>query len=233
MAMSEVIAVIPARGGSKGIPHKNVADLGGRPLLTWTIDAARQSGVIDRIVVSSDDDTILEVAVGAGAEADRRSDALAEDHVHSVHVVLDLLERQGRAGYRPDVVVMLLPTSPFRRPEHVAGAVGRFLDVRPPAVISVTELDKQLIHLRTVDEDGRLQPLASAGELTAQRQGQPSLYGLNGSIYVARPDKLLSARTFHMPGAIAYVMDANASVDINEPADLEHARRLLEAGAIA
>lgn len=231
--MTEILGVVPARGGSKGIPGKNIADLGGRPLLNWTVETALRSGVLDRLVVSSDDRHILTVAAEAGAETDARSPALAADHVHAVHVVLDLLERLGADGYRPDVVVMLLPTSPFRGVSDLRGAVERFLSECPPAVISVTELDKQLIHLRTMDEAGALHAMVAPEAMTAQRQEQPPLYGLNGSIYVARPETVLSARTFHVPGAQGYVMDASASVDINEPADLAHARRLIDTGVVA
>ena len=230
--MTEILAVVPARGGSKAIPGKNLIDLGGRPLLTWTIAAAEESGMFDRLIVSSDEDDILAVAATAGAETDCRDRELAADHVHAVHVIVDILERQGEAGYRPDVVVMLLPTSPFRRAEDVRSAVTRFLDERPPAVISVAELDKQLIHLRTIDEHGRLQALAPPDALTANRQGQPPLYGLNGSIYVAGPETVLSARTFHVPGAVGHVMSAIASVDINEASDLRYARRLLSEGLV-
>ncbi|MGI9604001.1 MAG: cytidylyltransferase domain-containing protein [Acidimicrobiales bacterium] len=230
--MAEILGVIPARGGSKGIPGKNIIDLGGRPLVTWTIAAALETGVFDRLIVSSDDPDILSVSAQAGTEVDRRAEGLAADHVHAVHVVLDLLERLGAEGYRPDVVVMLLPTSPFRRAADVVGAIDRFLEDRPPAVISVTELDKQLIHLRTIDAAGRLQALVPPEAMTAQRQEQPPLYGLNGSIYVARPETVLSARTFHVADAVGHVMDATSSVDINEPADLDHARRLIETGVV-
>lgn len=222
-----VFAVVPARGGSKGIPGKNLVDLGGKPLLQWTIDAALDSGVIDRVMVSSDDDAILASAEQGGAVAVPRTASLAEDHVHAVHPVLDLLEELGRAGDRPDRVVMLLPTSPFRTAEHITEAVALHVSHNPPSVISVTELDKQIIHLRYIDEGGTLEPLAPFEELTAQRQEQRSMYGLNGSIYVADVAQLLSARTFHVPGAMAYVMPAAASIDINEPEDLAAARQLL------
>ncbi len=225
--MTEILAVVPARGGSKGIPGKNLIDLGGRPLLEWTLDAARESGVIDRTIVSSDDPAIRDAATRHGVEGWARSEALADDHVHAVHVVIDVLERAGADGYRPDLVVMLLPTSPFRTPGQIRGAVERFQLEVPPAVISVTELDKQLIHLRTMTPDGTLEALAPEAALTANRQEQPPLYGLNGSIYVAAPETVLSARTFHVPGAIGYVMPARSSVDINEPADLDYARLLL------
>lgn len=228
-----VVAVIPARGGSKGIPGKNLIDLGGKPLIQWTIDAATDSGAIDQVMVSSDDNNILAAAERCGAIAAERPPALADDHVHAVHPVLDLLIELGQTGNRPDRVVMLLPTSPFRSARHIAEAVALHAAESPPSVISVTELDKQLIHLRYIDAQGALEPLAPFEELTAQRQEQRSMYGLNGSIYVADVATLLSERTFHVPGALAYVMPAFASVDINEPEDLATARRMLTTTELA
>lgn len=218
------LVVIPARGGSKGIPRKNLADLGGRPLLAWTIDAALRSGVVDRVLVSSDDEEILSVATTYGAGGHRRSSALAQDEVHSVNVVLEVLDR---AEQSPDRVLMLLPTSPFRAPQDIVGAVALFDDRRPPAVVSVTAMDKSLIHLRHLDDSGRLEPLAPYDQLTGQRQEQRPLYLLNGSIYVSTPQELQRNGTFHVRGALGYVMPQERSVDIDSPADLAAARSRL------
>ncbi len=224
------IAIIPARGGSKAILRKNLVDLGGKPLIAWTIDAAHSAGV--QPVVSSEDDEILAVAEAHGAETIRRPDSLAEDSVHAVHVVLDVLDRFERDGRSVGVVLMLLPTSPFRTAEHIREAVELFEAERPPAVISVEALDKQLIHLRQIADDGSLVPFLGWDKLTAQRQEQPPLYGLNGSIYVAHAAELRRNRTFHVPGALALVMPSEASVDINEPSDLAYARYLLETNSL-
>ena len=222
-----VVAVVPARGGSKGIPGKNTVELGGRPLLVWTVDAALRSGVCDRVIVSSDDEEILTVAERAGAERWLRDVGLGDDHVHAVHPVLEVVEALGQRGEHPGLVLMLLPTSPFRSPEHIAEAVALYRKTRPPSVISVTRLDKQLIHLRNMSESGVLEPFAPFDQLTAQRQEQSPLFGLNGSIYVADAAQLLSSRTFHVPGAIGYEMATQASIDINEPEDLQYARTVL------
>lgn len=231
--MSGVTAVVPARGGSRGVPRKNLVDLGGRPLLWWTLETARRSGVVTRLIVSSDDEEILESAVACGVEAEthRRPTELGHHDVHAVHVVLEVLEVL-TDDQLPDVVMMLLPTSPFRRPEDVATAVRLLAEAEPPAVISVTELDKQLIHLRTFEEN-ELVPFLPWEQLTAQRQDQPPLYGLNGSVYAARPEVLRQHGTFHVPGAHGFVMPRTASVDINDPVDLVVARALLEQGMVA
>lgn len=219
------ISIIPARGGSKAIRRKNLVDLGGKPLIGWTIDAALEAGT--RAIVSSEDDEILAAAAKLGAETIRRPPRLATDDVHAVHVVLDALRGLEANGDPADLVLMLLPTSPFRKAEHIRSAIDLFLDKHPPSVISVQEMDKQIIHLREIDEDGVLAPLADWSVLTAQRQEQSPLFGLNGSIYVSQAQQLLQMGTFHVPGALATIMPASASVDINEPADLAYAKYLL------
>lgn len=223
------IAIVPARGGSKAIPRKNLVDLGGRPLIAWTIQAALDAGI--RPIVTSDDDEILAAAADCGAETLRRPSRLAEDSVHAVHAVLDSIDQLEKAGEQLDVVLMLLPTSPFRTAEQIRAALQLFLKKAPPAVISVEALDKQLIHLRQIDADGALVPFLGWDELTAQRQDQPPLYGLNGSIYVAQCAVLQKNGTFHVPGALASVMPPESSIDINEPADLDYARYLLSKAA--
>ena len=219
------VAVVPARGGSKGIPRKNLADLGGRPLLQWTIDAATASGVVDRTIVTSDDDEILDLAAACGATPHRRPDELATDDVHAVHAVVEVLRSRELADGE---VVMLLPTSPLRTPDDIAGAHGRFAAAAPPAVISVVRLDLHLHHLRLMDDAGALEALVPWDQATTQRQGKAPLFALNGSVYVSRADRLLRDGTFHVPGALGYEMAPSHSVDIDAPEDLERARRLVE-----
>lgn len=224
--MSEVLAVIPARGGSKGIPGKNLIELGGRPLLDWTVEAALAATAVDEVVVTSDDGAVLARARELGVTAHRRPDRLARDEVHAVHAVLEVLgTRPGSA--RPGTALMLLPTSPFRRAEDIDGAVDLLASTGAPAIISVVPLDKQLVHLRAIGPDGSLQAFVDQGQVNAQRQDQPPLYGLNGSVYVMGVEDLLAAGSFHVPGARPWVMTPETSVDINEPVDLERARRMI------
>jgi CMP-N-acetylneuraminic acid synthetase len=226
---SGVICVIPARGGSKGIPGKNLIDFGGKPLLAWSIDVALQSGVIDRVIVSTDSEDIAEAARVAGAEVPFiRPPELANDAVHSVHVVfhaLDWLEKD--EGGSPEGVMMLLPTRPLRRPEDVCNAVSLFRTNKAPSVVSVCDLGKYLTNLRFMRQ-GRLVMAVPGENRNAQRQGAEKLYGVNGSIFLARPDSLRRAGSFHMDETLGYVMDDLDSVDINSTEDLLFARRLLK-----
>lgn len=224
-----IVAIVPARGGSKGIPRKNLAPVGGRPMLAWTIEAALDSGVVDRVIVSTDDAQIAQAARDAGAQTPFiRPPDIARDDVHAVHVVLHaldwLLEHEGN---QPEGVMMLLPTSPLRQPEDVRGAVQLFDERRADAVISVADLGKYLTNLRYLHGE-QLEMVAPQEDRNAQRQGLKKLYGVNGSIFLARPPALRQAGTFHVENALGYVMDALHSIDINAAADLELVRQLFD-----
>src|SRR5262245_30486631 len=128
MGRPEVLALIPARGGSKGIPGKNLVALSGRPLLAYTCDAARESARITRIVVSTDSEAIASAAETFGATPLMRPEALAADDTPMIGVVRHALDALEASGYGPEIVVLLQPTSPLRRAEHIDGAVDLLID---------------------------------------------------------------------------------------------------------
>lgn len=228
--MTGVLAVIPARGGSKGIPKKNVVDLCGRPLICWTIEAALQATRVTRVVVSTDSDEIAATARAAGAEVPfKRSSAVAGDEVHATYTVLDALDRlEAAEGYVPDTVLMLLPTTPLRRAEHIDDAVA-LLDVdRHTTVVGVYRWNKYLTNLREV-RDSRLVPVISAGDYNVQRQSQQPLFVVNGAMFAAPSAILRRERTFHIERAIPYVMSTAHSIDINDEHDLADARATMGA----
>jgi CMP-N,N'-diacetyllegionaminic acid synthase len=216
------LAVIPARAESKGIPRKNLLPLGGRPLVAWSVSAALDAARIQRVVVSTDSEEIADVAQAAGAEVPfPRPAELAGDGVHAVHVVLHVLRRlRETEGYSPDVVVMLLPTAPLRRAAHIDEALELMLRDNGNAVVSVRALPCYPTNLRHIRE-GRLVALDPAEEPNAQRQQQEPLYAVNGAIFAARVPVLEAQRTFHVPDALAYVMPAAESVDVNSGEDVE------------
>ena len=229
MNRDEIICVIPARGGSKAIPGKNLVDLNGRPLLAWSITAALTSKAFSRVIVSTDSDAIASTARQWGAEVPFiRPSHLAQDEVHAVHVVLhvlDWLEQMERVA--PTGVMMLLPTGPLRRAADICCAVEMFRTRSASAVISVVDLGKYMTNLRYLDGD-RLERVAPQENPNAQRQGLRKLYSVNGSMFLAKPDLLRAAGTFHMDGALGYVMSPLHSIDINAPEDLSFARQVCE-----
>jgi len=227
---NEIVCIIPARGGSKGIPGKNLVNLGGKPLLAWSIEAARKSNVVARVIVSTDSEEIAKVARQWGAEVPcLRPNELANDDIHAIHVVLHMLEWLKREeAYVPAGAMMLLPTSPLRRASDIQGAAKLFHDHHASSVVSVVDLGKYMTNLRYLDGD-KLVRVAPEENPNAQRQGLKKLHSVNGSIFLARPDILQRAGTFHVDDALGFVMDTMHSIDINAPDDLALASKFCEA----
>ena len=218
-----VLALIPARGGSKGVPRKNVRDLGGRPLIAWTVAAARAARTVDRVVVSSDDGEIIAAACAAGGEAPFvRPAALAQDHSTSVEVALHALDALGGQW---DYLVLLQPTSPFRTAADIDACVTQCHRSGAAAAVTVTEPRDCPYHGLVVGEGGRLQALFPA-EISRRRQDLPATVRLNGAVFVIRPSALRDARTFLADGAVACPMPPERSLDIDTEFDFEVADRL-------
>jgi CMP-N-acetylneuraminic acid synthetase len=212
-----VAALIPARGGSKGIPRKNLTPLAGKPLVRWAIDAAREAQTVTRVVVSTDDD---EVAAAAGdVEVLRRPGELARDDTPMLDVIRHALEHVEPCN----VLVLLQPTSPLRRPEQIDEAVRLLLETGADTVVSVVEVPHRyeassLMELR----DGRL---VARSEPTT-RQAKERLYARNGpAILALRPSALGDG--LYDGNVVAYVMEEHDSLDIDTPHDLEVAEALL------
>lgn len=216
----DVLGLIPARGGSKGIPRKNLAPLAGRPLLAWTVAAARDSETVARAVVSTEDDDIATTARGLGAEVLRRPPALGADETPMRAVVDHALAELGL----PEVLVLLQPTSPLRRSQHIDEAVRLLLETGADSVLSVVEVPHRFApqSLMALDH-GRLAPL---GESAATRQDKQPVYARNGPAVLAlRPDRL--GDDLYGGDCRAYLMRREDSLDVDEPFDLELAEWLL------
>jgi N-acylneuraminate cytidylyltransferase/CMP-N,N'-diacetyllegionaminic acid synthase len=222
----EILCIIPARGGSKGIRNKNLVQLEGKPLLSWSIEGAIAAECIQRVLVCTDSEEIAETARSWGAEVPYiRPADLSGDDVHAVQVVLHALDWLARQeGYLPEAVMMLLPTSPLRLTTDIERAVDLLRSKRARSVVSVVNLGKHMTNLRYIEDDllVRVVPDTNPNE---QRQGQKQLFAVNGSIYLARPGVLQEAGTFHIDGAQPFVMDSVNSVDINCWDELELARK--------
>ena len=230
----EILGVIPARGGSKGIPRKNLALLGGRPLIAYTCDAARESRRLTRVMVSTDDAEIAAAARSYGVDAPfLRPPRLAADETPMVDVLVDLvatLEQHER--YTPDVLVLLQPTSPFRRAAHVDAAVALLESSGADCVVTVTEVPHQFTPTSLMRLDGdRLLP-AVAGEIPVRRQDKPRLFARNGPAVVAvRTPVLMAGRGLYGADTRGLVMSREESLDVDDRLDLEMAELLLAARA--
>lgn len=229
--MMRVLGLVPARGGSKGIPGKNLAVVAGRPLLAYTAAAARASTQLDRTIVSTDDAAIAAAAATMGLDAPfLRPSALAGDEVPMLPVLRHALAALDEAGDRFDVVVLLQPTSPLRRAEHIDAAVEALVSSGADSVVSVVEVPHQFnpVSVLRMDE-GRLCPYAEAPTV-ARRQDKPRLYARNGPAVLAVRRHALEAGSLYGDHSRPLVMSARDSLDVDDPWDLHIARLVLAEG---
>lgn len=217
-----ILAFIPARGGSKGIPHKNITPLAGKPLIQYTIDAAKQSRYIDYVLVSTDDEEIAAVARQCGAEVPfLRPPELAADTAKTIDAVLHAIGTLREAGETFDSLVLLQPTSPLRTAEDIDKAVETFYQNNRRPVVSVSEVIDHPILIRTIEqtpEGERLKPLLE-GSSTVRRQDMPPFYRVNGSIYINPVEEIRRTTSFN-DNPVPYVTAKDSSIDIDDPADL-------------
>jgi CMP-N-acetylneuraminic acid synthetase len=221
----EVLALIPARGGSRGLPHKNLAELAGRPLLAYTADCVNDCRTPLRAVLSTDDERIARLGVRLGLETPfRRPAELADDATPTLPVVQHALARlSADEGYRPEVVVVLQPTSPLRTGRHLDEALELFAAVACDSLLSLAPVESHPAWAWRV-EDGLAAPLKR--ERPPRRQELPPLYRPNGALYLTTPE-LLAADRLLGEAVAAYVMEPWESVDVDDDWDLAVAEAAL------
>lgn len=225
MKSDKVLALITARGGSKGLPRKNVLLAGGRPLVAWTVQAALKAEAVDRVILSSEDDEIIAVASAAGCEVPfRRPPELANDQASSMDVVIHALSEL--PGY--DYVVLLQPTSPLRTSCDIDAAFRSMLDNDAPACVSVTEVEQSPYWMYTLSGDDRLYSVLESQPNFSRRQDLPPVYVLNGAIYIAKIDWLLQTRSFLSPETVAYKMPKDRSLDIDDETDFQRFIQIID-----
>jgi CMP-N,N'-diacetyllegionaminic acid synthase len=230
-ASTNTMAVIPARGGSRSIPRKNLVLLGGRPLLTWSIDAARAVPAIGRIVVSTEDDAIAQVARHDGAEVDARPAALATDDAVVIDVLRELLARLTAAGELPRTVVLLEPTCPLRSPTDIVHCLDLLDDDAVDSVATFTSAALNPVRAWRLD---RQRPVTFIPDVNPwlPRQQLPPAYQLNGAVYAFRADRLKPETPSILFGnAAAVIMPPERSVDIDDGVDLMTAEAIIKGGS--
>lgn len=216
------LALIPARGGSKGIPRKNIRPIAGKPLIAWTIEAALAAQGVGRVVVSTEDEEIAAIARKWGAEVPfLRPDSLATDDAPGIAPVIHAIE--ALPGH--DDLILLQPTSPLRGSEHIAELLAFAAEREATSVVSVCEAGKHPAWMYGMDDEGRLHPLMAND--AARRQDLPAAYALNGAIYWIRTRELMRTRALVGPDTIGFPMDAESSADIDTPLDWRIAEFLL------
>lgn len=217
------LALIPARGGSRGIPRKNVRELGGKPLIAWTIEAALAAKGVERVVVSTEDEEIAAIARTWGAETPfMRPAELASDTAPGIAPVLHAVEQL--PGH--DSLVLLQPTSPLRSAVQIDALLEFAAEHQASSVVSVCEVEEHPAWMFRKAADETLAPYAALKE-AARRQDLPSLYSLNGAMYWVRTDWLRATGSLVGEGTRGFVMDAESSTDIDTMLDWRLAELLM------
>ncbi|EAH4957503.1 acylneuraminate cytidylyltransferase family protein [Campylobacter coli] len=218
------LAIIPARAGSKGIKNKNLVLLNDKPLLYYTINAAKNSKYIDKIVLSSDGDNILEYGKTQGIDTLKRPKELALDDTTSDKVVLHALK-----FYKDyENVILLQPTSPLRTSEHIDKAFEIFKNTNANSLISVCEYDNKILKAFMCDEKGNLKGICNNNYPFTPRQKLPKTYMSNGAIYILKTKDFLQNPSFLQENTKYFLMDEISSFDIDNLEDLEKAKRILK-----
>lgn len=220
------LAIIPARGGSKRLPRKNLLELNKKPLIAWSIQAATNSKYIDRVIVSSDDDEVLSVSQKFGAEVIKRPQELASDTA----TTFDALEHTiANIDKKYDFIILLQPTSPLRDEVHIDEAIELLMSREADAVISVCEMEHSPLWSNTLSESKSMKSFLNKNLLNRRSQDLDTYYRLNGAIYICKRDIFLEKQTFFIEDNIfAYEMEGKKSVDIDEELDFLFAKTLLE-----
>lgn len=230
-----VLGIITARGGSKGIPRKNIVPLAGKPLLAWTAEAALAS-LLTRIVLSSDDEEIAQVAREHGVDVPfMRPAELAQDDTPTIPVLQDVIRRLAEAGETYDAVFVLQPTNPLRRVTDIDGAIELLERTGADSVISFVDVgEKHPARMKHLDAEGRIVNPSFAEEFEGQRrQDLSKLYLREGSVYLTRTSVLMEQSSLQGHDCRAWLMPVDRACNIDEPWDLFLAEQILRYHALA
>ena len=218
------LAIIPARGGSKRLPRKNVLDLCGKPLIAYTIEAALKSKYIDKVIVSSDDEEILNISSNFGADIIKRPIDLANDTATTFDTIKHTIDNFEKYDY----IVLLQPTSPLRNEKHIDEAIELLEKKKADAIVSVCEMDHSPLWSNTLPKDGNMSNFLKDEILNKRSQDLEKYYRLNGAIYICKTEKLIENKSFLLKDNIfAYIMNRENSVDIDEEIDFKMVETLI------
>lgn len=229
----DILIIIPARGGSKGIPRKNIKPLNGKPLIYYAIDTARAITIDENICVSTDDNEIKSVVEAYGLKVPfLRPDKLSTDTAGTYEVLLHALDYFEKQGKHYDIVLLLQTTSPFRTAEQVNDALQLFDKEYVDMVVSVKECPANpYYNVFEEDLDGYLHVCKGDGNIF-RRQDAPKVYEYNGAIYIMDAEKLKTTHMHRMQKRVKYIMDAQSSFDLDTMQDWEMAEMVLKTSKI-
>ncbi len=220
----KILAIIPARGGSKGIPRKNLIEVGGKPLLAWTIEVGLQSRFIDRLILSSEAPEIRETAKKYGCEVPFiRPQELATDEATTANVVLHALNKL-EDSY--DYIVLLQPTSPLRTTQDIDSCIEECHKRDAPSCATVSATDNSPFWMYFLDPENHMQPIIETTIRPTRRQELPTAYALNGAVYVVQRELFQKTGNFITEDTIAHIMPKERALDIDTELDLNIFRYL-------
>lgn len=223
--MSKLLAIIPARGGSKGIPKKNIIPVNGKPLIAWTIESACLSNKIDHVIASSDDDEIIKVAKEWGCDAPfRRPKNISGDKASSIDVINHAITHFPDYDY----IALLQPTSPLRTEYDIDEAYSTMIRSGASSCTSVCLTDESPYLMHKIDNDGFLQEFLTPPVEYLRRQDLPATYKLNGAIYMVRLDWFKENQKLVSRDTVGYIMPSERSIDIDDVSDIDIVETLLD-----
>jgi len=223
-----IIAIIPARGGSKGVPRKNIKLVGGKPLIFYSISEAKKSKYISRIIVSTEDVQIAKISKSFGAEVVKRPKNLSRDNsptVLAIKHVIDFLEKKEK--YDVDVVVLLQPTSPFRTSKDIDSCIKKFKKENFDSIVSISEPAESPYWMYSLKKD-QLIPLLKINKKHHRRQDLSKIYQLNGAVYVTSRNRIMKKNTILGDKMGGYVMPVERSLDIDNKFEFKIANLLMK-----
>lgn len=221
----KVLAIVPARGGSKGIPRKNIIDIQGQPLIYYTLNEAKQSQYIDGIFISTEDIEIAECVEHLGFPILKmRPNELAQDTSKTIDVMIDVKNYYGAQAF--DIIVLLQPTQPLRKAKHIDEAIELFIENGCQSLVSVCEVEEHPLLMRTIDAQHQLKPILQQ-QSTVRRQDFQKTYIVNGAIYINLYDEFTPETSLN-DNVIPYIMDRKYHLDIDTYKDLTKLREILK-----
>lgn len=216
----DIMSIIPARGGSKGVPRKNIKLLNGKPLIYYSIEASNSCKFIDRTFVSTEDDEISEISNKLGSEVIKRPLDLASDTSSSIDVIFHFLDFLEDNIFLPEMFVLLQPTSPLRTSNDIYKAIELFKLNDCDSLVSVCELNHQSLLNFSLD-NGYLVQNNNDNFFNSRRQDMPTYYALNGAIYITTPNFIRKNKSFYGDKTIPYLMPKERSIDLDTPLDFK------------
>lgn len=214
------LAIIPARGGSKGIPNKNIVQVNGKPLIEYTFDEVKKSKYLDRVIVSTDSEKIKNVAIDNNIEVPfLRPANLAADTSKTIDSIIYTVDKLQSSKQTYDYIVILQPTQPLRKHWHIDEAIEKIIDTNEESLVSISEVNEHPILMRTLTKEGLLKSFLDTGS-TVRRQDFSQVYKVNGAIYINKNNNNYTVNSSLNDNKSAYIMDKEYDIDIDDLFDL-------------